>query len=341
MWVRRQVRYVVEKRNRGGTVRLYWQRAGFPTRRIYDADLVDGGLVDMLNDAADRGDQTAPAEYGTIAWAIDRYRTSPKFAKRAATTRRIYERWLRALDNEVGDRPLAHLTPQAVYEIIDGIDSRGGKVHCAAVLSKIAKVGMKHGLLMTNPASALELEGPNRRDQIWPAVAQQAFLAACDGAPDGLGLRRGFLVLRYTAQRPGDMRRMAWSHYDGDVIRVRQQKTGALLDIPCHAVLRAELDSVDRQSPVIVTRDNGRPFSEAQWIDAFRGIMAAAGIEGLQGRDLRRSAIVELGTLGVEIQDIAAVSGHSITRTQDILEVYLPRNVVMARRAIRRWEAGS
>lgn len=338
MWVK--MRYVVEKPNRNGTVRLYWQRPGFPTRRIYEPDLRKGALVDKLNNAADGGDRVAAIEYGTIAWAVERYRESAKFTSKAATTRRLYDRWCRSIVRTIGAEPLSELTPQAVYEIIDGIDSKGGKVHCAAVLSKVAKVGLKHGLLISNPASALELEGSTRRDQIWPAAAQRAFLTACEGIPDGTGYRRGFLALKYTAQRPGDMRKMAWTHYDGDVIRVRQQKTGKLLDIPCHAELRAELDAAERVSPVIVTRDNGRPFTEAQWIKGFREIMARAGVKGLLARDLRRTAAVILAELGVDVQDIAALAGWAIERTMRILETYLPRNVVMARRAIEKWEKG-
>lgn len=340
MWVRRSVRYVVAKPNKDGTRRLYWQRLGFPTRRLQESDLREGGLADTLNEAADRGDDRAPPAYGTIGWAADHYRQSPRFLRLAATTRRIYERWLLKITGTVGTRPIAHLTPRAVYQIIDGIDGSAGKVHCAAVLSKIAKVGMKHGLLAHNPASALELARPKPRDQIWPEGAQRAFLSGCEGIPNGTGFRRGFLILKFTAQRPGDMRKMAWPHYDGAVIRVRQQKTGKLLDVPCHRELRAELDAAERVSPIIVTRDDGRPFTEAQWIRGFKEIMALADITGLQARDFRRTAAVSLAELGVEVHDIAAVTGWSIERSTRILETYLPRNVTMAKRAIEQWEKG-
>lgn len=340
MWVRRHVRYVIEKPNKNGTARFYWQRRGFPTRRLRRRDLVPGGLADRLNASADRGDPPGP-DYGTISWGVDLYKKSPKFTRLAASTRRIYERWMIALTKQAGADPITDLTPQACYEIVDGIESKGGKVHCAAVLSKVAKVGMKHGLLATNPASALELEGSNRRDEIWEPWEQEAFLSASESIPDGIGYRRGFLMLKYTAQRPGDMRRAAWPHYNGQSIMVRQQKTGKLLEIACHAVLRAELDQADRISTVIVTRDDGRPFTEAQWIAGFKEIMARAGIEGKQARDLRRTAMVELAVIETPLANIASVSGHSIDRTTKILETYIPRNAALARTAIRRWEERS
>jgi hypothetical protein len=43
-----------------------------------------------------------------------------------------------------------------------------------------------------------------------------------------------FLLLQYTAQRPGDALKMIWPHYSGSAIRVRQQKTEAHLDVPVH-----------------------------------------------------------------------------------------------------------
>jgi hypothetical protein len=41
------------------------------------------------------------------------------------------------------------------------------------------------------------------------------------------------------------------------------------------------------------------------------------------------------------VQDIAAVSGHSIDQTQTILDTYIPRTYHMAQNAIRQWEAGA
>jgi hypothetical protein len=55
--------------------------------------------------------------------------------------------------------------------------------------------------------------------------------------------------------------------------------------------------------------------------------------------DLRRTAIVHLGRAGSSVPEIAAVTGHSITRTAAILEVYLPRDSNMAAAAIAKLDA--
>ena len=70
----------------------------------------------------------------------------------------------------------------------------------------------------------------------------------------------------------------------------------------------------------------------------FKEIFDDAGIEGLQPRDLRRTACVRLAEAGCNDIQIAAISGHSIERTRNILEVYVPRTKVMATAAIALWE---
>jgi len=60
----------------------------------------------------------------------------------------------------------------------------------------------------------------------------------------------------------------------------------------------------------------------------------AAEIETLEYRDLRRTAVVSLGELGIEDQLIAAITGHQLDHTKKILETYMPRTTKMAGRAI-------
>jgi len=61
-----------------------------------------------------------------------------------------------------------------------------------------------------------------------------------------------FLLLQYSAQRPGDVLKMTWPQYSGSAIVLRQEKTGALLDVPANPVLRTHLDGLAR-SPTSLT----------------------------------------------------------------------------------------
>ena len=103
--------------------------------------------------------------------------------------------------------------------------------------------------------------------------------------------------------------------------------------------LRWLLDRVPRNSTHILTDANGRPWSQAafqkQWLETMR----AAGVEGLQNRDLRRTAMVRMSEAGATPQEIAAISGHSTEETERILEIYIPRTAVMAANAIAKLDA--
>ena len=142
MWV--QMRYVVEKINRNGKIRWYWQRPGFPTKRLPEDEGKRLEAATALNERADaekRAD-TGPAEpsYGTITWAIGEYRASPRWQRLAARTRKLYEPFLHSLDRIQGHRPVTSLTRAAVRDILGAIPSKGRKVHCAAALKRVLDI---------------------------------------------------------------------------------------------------------------------------------------------------------------------------------------------------------
>jgi len=339
-----RMRYIVEKRNRNGASRWYWQRPGFPTKRLPDVEVERLKAVSALNERADaekRGDH-GPAEpdFGSIAWALEEYHKSPKFMGKAAATRRAYERWMISLAETVGHQPITELTPQRVYDILDGIESKGGKKHCAAVLQRIAKVAIRRGLIDRNPATLLDLEGSNRRAEVWEQVEIDRFLNACEGQHLGAAVALGFQIMLNAGQRPGDVRALTWAAYTDDTITLRQQKTGKMVTVHCNDALRLVLDKAKakRAGTVIVAGSNGQRLPETTWQAAFNAIRHKAGLDHLQARDLRRTFVVNLARAGATVPEIAANTGHSIKHTTAIFEHYLPRDVHMARAGIVKLE---
>ncbi len=340
MWVK--MRYVVAKPNRDGSTRWYWQRPGFPTRRLPDGEVERVKVAHQFNARADAEKRTEPVEpeHGTITWAIDKYRHSEDFTTLAFKSREAYQRWMLALAATVGDQLLTSLTRRAVKETLDGIESKGSRRHCAAVMRAIAEIGVDYEFLSANPVTRLRLPTSKPRQAVWLPEDQAAFLAACDGELHGNAIALGFKILLNTAQRPGDMRRMQWSQYDGQAIKLRQQKTGKLVEVPCHSEVRDALDTarLKANGTTIVARPDGRAFSELLWLKHFNAIKTKAGLEHLQARDLRRTAAVRLAEAGATVPEIAAVTGHSIDRTERIMEVYVPRTRAMAVTAIEKLE---
>jgi hypothetical protein len=162
-----------------------------------------------------------------------------------------------------------------------------------------------------------------------------------------------------------DWERMAEPGPDGtrDVrgVRLRQGKTNRWIEVPIvgdtrrlieDAIAEARQDGTtvllqerrqDAQGEAVRVPWTGTRLQRA--IAALRPLAAAsarengdedlaAEIEDLQFRDLRRTAVVWLGELGIEDHLIAAITGHNLDQTKQILETYMPRNTKMAGKAI-------
>jgi len=335
MWVK--MRYVVVKRNRRGDSRWYWERRGFKTRRLPDSEVARVAEATRLNERADAEKAAEPGEpeFGTIAWAIAEYRASPSWQRLAVSTRRHYQPFMVSLDNIQGFQPVTALTRSAVREVLSAIDSPGRKKHCHAVLTRILGVAQDHDLIAHNPAHKMGLAGSGKRDQLWTDADIERFLGHCTG-PHGAALALHFQLMIHTAQRPGDCWAMQWQAYDGRKVKLVQQKTGKPLWIDCPARLVAVLDEARKQAGgmAMIAAPDGQRLGLPVLRKAFSNTRARAGLDHLQARDLRRTAIVRLAEAGCTVPEIAAISGHNVDRTAQILEVYLPRTRAMASSAI-------
>lgn len=74
-----------------------------------------------------------------------------------------------------------------------------------------------------------------------------------------------------------------------------------------------------------------------KWFDrTFRRIATAAGLNDLQARDLRRTAVTRLYEAGCSEGLISAVTGHDIETCRRILEHYFLRRRETSKAAITR-----
>ena len=207
------------------------------------------------------------------------------------------------------------------------------------VLRILLAFAVDEGELERNPAEKMRLKVSPPRHQLWMPEQIANFVATAEtkGRPSiGLAVRMG----EGLGQREGDNLRLGWTAYDGTVVRLRQRKTGKLIDVPVIADLRQALDQAPRTAAtIVVSETTGKPYAEHNFVHLFREIATAAGLPtDLQYRDLRRTAVVRLAEAGCSVPEIAAITGHSLRTATQILETYLPRNTTMARNAIARLE---
>ena len=328
-----KLRYVTRRVDRSGQERWYWQRRGHPLTRLPENPIERMAMAEQLNAAADR---LAPVELarGTIGWVIQRYRDSDEYRALRPGTLKYYTRFLREIEALGPTLPFASFTRRAVVDFIESYEKPFQRRQSAAVLKNLFRLARYHGIVTTDEAAGLRLKTSRPRDRIWTYEEIARWIDAAGG--EDPHMITAFLLLQFTAQRPTDVLRMAWPQYSGSAIRLRQQKTGTLLDIPAHPELRDHLDGLarSRTSLTIVTY-RGRPVKYLRFNERFRRVAERAGIDA-QARDLRRTAMLRMAEAGATVPQIASVSGHSIEATQRILETYLPRNRDLAEIAITR-----
>lgn len=330
--------YVTIRKNKRGGIRIYWIRAGKTVRLTTGPEHVL--QADRLNKEFLSQQKISHIEDGSVGWAIATYRQSDAYKELAPSSRSLYERWLKEFEGMWGFMSCAAITRKAVKTFARTFgDKRATRILAMAVLGNVLGVAYDEGIIDGNPVSKLKLSKNAPRQEIWDNDQIAAFMTAADRHPKAIQARRYFSLLQYTGQRPSDCVKMTKAQHNGDTIKVRQQKTGKFVEIPCHQSLRDEL-AEDRfpNSLYLLAQSNGKPFTRNHMGAVFRQICTEAQLDALQARDLRRTAAVRLGEAGCTGIEISAITGHSLDETQRILETYVPRTLKMARNALAKWE---
>ena len=243
--------------------------------------------------------------------------------------------------------------------------SRGVATHVMNKLTLLMTHARRRGVLKggANPASRPGGFAQESREQVWAREEMNRLLDAAPG-----GIRIAMAMLLYTAQRPSDVLAMEWSRIetrrDGRVwLWLTQQKTETLVDIQAHRSLERRLLEVpeDERVGLVLTSPTGLPWQYRNFARAWDRARCRADYrlarelfgqgltkeqvrprlisnQGLQRRDLRRTAMVEMARAGATDIQIAAVSGHTIEQTRRILDRYIPRRGDVAAAAITAWE---
>jgi integrase len=277
---------------------------------------------------------------GTLTTIIAEYKASAEYNRLQPSTLRAYAAYIRLIEQEFGDMPLAALSDPRVRgdfkQWRDSFVETPRKADYAwTTLARILSFAKDRALISANPCEGGgRLYVANRTDRVWQEGQVEAFLKI---APPEMQL--GLLLALWTGQRQGDLLRLPWSAYDGKHIRLQQSKTRRRVVIPAGEPLRLALDATARRSPVILTNRYGRPWTPDGFRTSWAKACGRAGIRGLTFHDLRGSAVVRLAIADATVPQIAAFTGHSLKDVEAILDAhYLGRDVKLAEIAIMKLE---
>lgn len=268
----------------------------------------------------------------TVASIIAHYKATELPTLRPST-RKDYTRYISLIENKFGTMPLAALAEHGARALFkdwrQSMAETPRKADIAwSVLQRIFSVALDDERITRNPCEAAGrlAESGTRKEIIWTAV-EKALMQKHAPAH----IYEAFLLAWWTGQRQGDLLRLPWSSYDGRHIRLKQSKGGKRVTIRVSKELKAMLDAKrsnlsgkDIAATTILTTSKGKPWTESGFRASWRKVLEneKIGVTGKTFHDLRGTFVTEARRSGSSIEDIADMSGHSITGVKSVLEVH-------------------
>jgi integrase len=326
----------VKKRLASGEIRVH-----FYAWRGGPAILAKPGTPEFVHAYNDAHASIRRPMAGTMMTIIAEYKASPDFTKLASSSRRMYLMYMRLIEEEFGDLPLAALADRRIrgeFKTWRGTFAATPRKadYAWTTLARLMSFAKDRGTIGTNPCEkGGRLYAADRTDKFWGESEIAALLAVASEE-----IKLALVLALWTGQRQGDLLRLPWSAYDGSHIRLRQSKGGRRIVMPAGFPLKALLDAAERRGPIILVNSYGRPWTSDGFRTSWSKTCDRAGVSGLTFHDLRGSAVVRLALAEATVPQIATFTGHSLKDVEAILDAhYLGRDVQLAEAAVLKLEA--
>lgn len=290
---------------------------------------------------------SAPKVVETLASLIDRFtgpeeKRTPDFLALAETTqtdhlyafRLIKEKWPH-LPAKLTQQPGMKKEIRKWHRSFAANPRKADKLLFS--LSKVFSYAIADELLDKNPCTGIDrLYQGSRKESLW-TPAQIAMVRAKVAAH----LLLPFEIALATGQRQGDILAMTWKQWDGTYLMFRQSKTGKRLKVKANARIKAMLDPMKKDTLRVCLNSRSRPWTKDGFKTSWGKAMASeeVKIEDVVFHDLRGTFICDRAREGSSIEDIARISGHSMSEVKSVLEKhYLATDQHLADAVILRME---
>jgi integrase len=306
--------------------------------RIHSAPETQAFLQELADALAARH---AP-DTSKVSGLVAQYRASSDFADLAPKTRQLWSRWLDRVRDHFGPLSLRQFDRPAIKpEIRRWHHSRKATPRAAdtglQVLSRLLSFGMDEGKLGSNQCNKMPLlHESNRADVVWTDDDLKILLA--HASPE---VSQAARLAVLTGLRKGDLLKLAWSHVGQREIELKTGKSRGRrkVRIPITAELQALLDSIPKRATTVLTSSECRPWTEDGFGSSFWKTIQVSGLRerGLRFHDFRGTAATRFYLADFTLREIAEVMGWSEKRIEDLIDLYVKRDVILDDR-IRRLE---
>jgi integrase len=280
--------------------------------------------------------------------AIVLLRASDRWADLSPRYRADLDPVLAYIEEKIGTRDVARLTQADIYAAMDANKHRVRFANYLPVaISMIFKVVVRRRWMTDNPAAGIEkLRVPKDRQKPhvpWTDQAVQTIREHGEPVP-----RLIFELGVGSVQRPGDLVDFVWGDFDGEALRLRQNKSGKPLWLPCTPQLLAALSTAKKAlgaaphpSRHILTKQDGQPMNYRRMARIFGDERKRLGLEAHDMHALRYRGVMELAWSNCTDDEIMAFSGHS-SKAMVIKYAGIARQITRAKTALekrRLWSA--
>jgi integrase len=286
----------------------------------------------------------------TFAIVIHDYFSSREFRDLSDRTRSDYLKHRNLIEEKWGSVPLEVLRDKKITKNFrrwrDDLAKKIGDRQADLVFAttrRLFSFGMGDGTLESNPLMCIQsVYRSDRSELIWLPEHISKFMLRAD-----LGLQLAVVLALNLGRREGDLIRLSWDDFKGDVMMVTNRKSGKTSRFPAMATeaLRTALETYRRSRPRVPHRDEpilatptGLRWRDENFRSKFSKIKNEAGLHQLHFHDLRGTAITVLAEQGCTEQQIASISGHSLRHISAILDKYMARTRALNAEATRALE---
>jgi integrase len=222
-----------------------------------------------------------------------------------------------------GHRSIRDIRRHDILVLVDAIVDRGSVTMARrfmAYVHRLFRWSVSRGIIESNPAADLPKPGrETRRDR----VLSDKELGRVWNAAETLGWPYGAAIqlLILTGSRRAEISELEWSELNGETIELKgvRTKNGEPHSIPLSKPALQVLERVPRMAGSEYVF--GKPLRSGAW-STIKYKFDSAGISDWRLHDLRRTVATGLQKLGVNLQTIEAVLGHTSGSRSGVVGVY-------------------
>lgn len=279
--------------------------------------LADGSVKEYRY--ARRRKKQRPKAADSLHSLITAYQSSPEWTGLAPATKTQYALYLRPLwrVGDVSVKTIQRRELKLVRNQIAKERGNGAAYGFARAASALFTWAVEEDWLDSSPATLLAKGLTKGNLKAW---SQTEAKVALELLPEHL--RRVVVLALYTGQRRGDLCALKWSDYNGRAITLVQEKTHKKtkdreIVVPCHPILKAELDAWWAERPgigtaTILTDPQGRQWKPNYLSHMLPEALVKIGLTNeINVHGIRKLAGANLAEAGCTAHEIMAILGHS------------------------------